>query len=59
MSDMAAAEEEPGPDCATAEDVGKEVQEGTLLEVGDPEYMSIEDDSQAAFDAMWAEAQMP
>ena len=58
MSEMAAAEE-PGPDCATAEDVGKEVQEGAPLDIGDPECMTLEQDTQAAFDAMWAEAQMP
>lgn len=51
--------EEPGPDVATAEEVGKPLQEGASLDIGDPEWMTPEEDSQAAFDAMWAEAETP
>ncbi len=47
---------EPGPDVPTAEEVGKPIQEGARLDVGDREWMTVEEDGQVAFDAMWVEA---
>ena len=45
----------PGPDVPTAEDVGKPIQGGTELEVGDPEWMDEKDD----YDRMWVEGDTP
>ncbi len=58
MSDMPLTDE-PGDDVPTAEEVGKPVQDGAPLDVGDPEWMTLEGDGQVAFDAMWAEGQHP
>jgi hypothetical protein len=58
MSDTSATEE-PGDDVPTAEEVGKPLQEGAPLDVGDPEWMTLDADGQPAFDAMWEEGQHP
>ncbi|MDP8992999.1 MAG: hypothetical protein M3N31_08135 [Actinomycetota bacterium] len=58
MSDLPAMEE-PGEDVPSAEEVGKPLQEGVALDVGDPEWMTLDVDGQPAFDAMWAEGEHP
>ena len=51
--------DEPGDDVPSAEEVGKPLQDGAPLDVGDPEWMTLEVDTQAAFDTMWDEGQHP
>jgi hypothetical protein len=51
--------DEPGDDVPSAEEVGKPLQDGAPLDVGDPEWMTLEADTQAAFDTMWDEGQHP